>query len=51
MADDGLEQLRETAESRFPGRVARLEGGAFAIAREDLDLLVGIVTAYNRPNP
>lgn len=40
MADDGLEQLRETAENRFPGRVARLEGGAFAIAREDLDLPV-----------
>lgn len=36
MADSGFEQLRELAESRFPGRVARLEGGAFAIVRDDL---------------
>lgn len=40
MADNGFEQLRESAESRFPGRVARLEGGAFAIVQEDLDLPV-----------
>ena len=36
MADNGFEQLRETAESRFPGRVARLEDGAFAIVRDAL---------------
>lgn len=34
MTGNGLEQLLEMAEDRFSGRVARLEGGAFAIVRE-----------------
>ena len=36
MADSEFGQLRELAENRFPGRVARLGGGAFAIVRDDL---------------
>lgn len=49
MADNGFEQLRETAEIRFPGRVARLEGGAFAIVQEDLDLPVTFAPIRGSP--
>ncbi len=38
MTDNGLVQLLQLAENMFPGRVARLEGGAFAIVREDLSV-------------